>query len=129
MTTLLLSLTLGIIFIPLAIVVERLLASLDSEDVDSNMAPRQAQVRPGRRRIASALSWIALGCTIPTAVGVYYAHPGVWAGIAVYVLLNLGGTLYALAEFKSKPRASRALKTLFVLQVPIGIVIFIGNGI
>ncbi len=116
----------SIILFPIAVVVLKMLGSLDPEDVESSDG---APATSWPRRVGSAVRWVALGCLIPAAVGAHFARPAVWAGLALYVVVNLFGTLMALGEFGSRPRATRALKMLFVVQAPVGVLFVLMNGL
>lgn len=129
MAEFLFTLAAAIVFVPLSIVTLKLLRSLDREDVDATTMARRAQNRSWPRRFGSTFGWIALGCAIPVTVGMYYPRPEVWFFIALYVLINLLGTLMGLRELKTRPRATRVLKALFVFQIPTGIVFVIANGL
>ncbi len=116
----------AIILFPIAFVALKMLRSLDPEDVGSS---DRGPVKPWPLRVGSALRWIVPGCLVPAAVGAYISRPAVWAGLALYVVVNLFGTFMALGEFESRPRAMRALKALFVVQAPVGVLFGLMNGL
>ncbi len=116
----------AIILLPIAFAVLKILRSLDPEEIErSNPEP----VKPWPLRVGSALRWIVPGCLVPAAIGVYFSRPAVWVGLALYVVANLFGTFIALGEFKTRPLAMQAVKALFVVQAPVGVLFVLINGL
>lgn len=119
----------AIVLLPLALVVLKALDSLDADNGKATAEGKPSEPRPWNRRVGSAVVWIALGCLPPAVVGLYFARVEVWAGLVLYLGCNLGGTLVALGEFELRPRAARAVKALFVFQVPTGVLFLLANGL